>query len=229
MKPLIPLEKPIEGIFIKEKKNRFLCEVMVEDEAVECYVPSSCRLDNFIDLQGKRVLMFPTEAQNARTRFSLFAVPFKRNHILLNIGMVNRIIVHEINRRCFSSLGKRSEIYREHKIGAYKSDLFIADSRTLLEVKSVLSLGKEAKFPTVFSQRTLDQLKEISVLMDKGYKAALVVVSLSPYVKQIQVDHDLPFYDALMPCIEKGMQLLAVSLYINNGEARIKQRIEITL
>ena len=229
MKPLIPSEKPIEGIFIKEKKNRFLCEVMVEDEAIECYVPSSCRLDNFIDLKGKRVLMFPTEAPNARTQLSLFAVPYKRNHILLNIGKVNSVILHEINRRCFSSLGKRSEIYREHKLGSYKSDLFIADSRTLLEVKSVLSLGKEAKFPTVFSQRTLDQLKEISILMDQGYKAALVVVSLSPYVEQIQVDHDLPFYEALMPCIEKGMQLLAVSLCINNGEAQIKRKIEITL
>lgn len=229
MTHLIPLEKPIEGIFIKERKNRFICEVMVEDEAIECYVPSSCRLDNFIDLHGKRVLLFPTEAPNARTRFSLFAVPFKRNHILLNIGKVNSVVEREIKKRCFSSLGKRSKVYREHKIGSYKSDLFIADTRTLLEVKSVLSLGKDAMFPTVFSQRTLDQLKEISSLMDKGYKAALVIASLSPYVKQIQIDHASPFYEALLPCIEKGMQLLAVSLYINQDEARIKSKIKIDL
>ena len=54
---MISLEKPIEGIFIREQKNRFICEVMVEDEIIECYVPSSCRLDNFIDLHGKRVLL----------------------------------------------------------------------------------------------------------------------------------------------------------------------------
>lgn len=226
---MISLEKPSKGIFIKERKNRFICEVMVKNEAVECYVPSSCRLDNFIDLHGKQVLLLPTEAPNARTRYSLFAVPYRRNHILLNIGKVNSVIERDIKKRCFSILGKRSEIYREYKIGSYKSDIFIANSSTILEVKSILSLGKGAVFPTVFSQRTLDQLKEISSLMDRGYNAALVIASLSPYVEQIQIDHASPFYEALRPCIEKGMQLLAVSLHIHQGEARIKKKIKIEL
>lgn len=226
---MTPLKQPTEGIFISERKNRFICEVLVEDEAIECYVPSSCRLDNFIDLHGKRVLLLPTEAPSARTRFSLFAVPFKRNYILLNIGKVNSVVEHNINKRCFSSLGKRSEVHREYKIDSYKSDLFIANSSTILEVKSVLSLGKSAVFPTVFSQRTLDQLKEISILMDKGYNAAFIIASLSPYVEQIQIDRASLFYESLRPCIEKGMQFMAVSLYICNGEARIKRKIKVEL
>lgn len=225
----MPMVKPTEGIFNKELKNRFICEVLVEDEVIECYVSSSCRLDNFIDLHGKQVLLFPTESPSARTKFSLFSVPYKRNHILLNIGMVNSVIERDINKKCFSSLGKRSEVYREHKIGSYKSDFFITNTRTLLEVKTVLSLGKDAIFPSVFSQRTLDQLKETSSLMDRGYNAALVIASLSPYVEQIQIDHNSPFYEALRPCIDKGMQLLAVSLNIHKGEARIKRKIEIEL
>ena len=224
-----PSEKLKEGIFIKECKNRFICEVMVEDEAIECYVPSSCRLDNFIDLQGKRVLLLPTEAPTARTRYSLFAVPYKRNHILLNIGKVNSVIERDLNKRYFSILGKRSKVYREYKLGSYKSDLFINDSKTLLEIKSVLSLEKSALFPTVFSQRTLDQLKEISALLDSGYNATLIIASLSPYVEMIQIDHSSPFYEAIKPCVEKGMQLLAVSLHISQGEARIKKRISIEL
>ena len=65
--------------------------------------------------------------------------------------------------------------------------------------------------------------------MDRGYNAALVIASLSPYVEQIQIDHASPFYEALIPCIEKGMQLLAVSLHIYQGEARIKRKIKIEL
>ncbi len=159
------LKKPIDGIFIKELKNRFICEVMVENEAIECYVPSSCRLDNFIDLHGRRVLLLPTEGPTARTRYSLFAVPYKRNHIPLNIGKVNSVIERDIKNRRFSILGRQSEVYQEYKIGSYKCDLFISDSRTLVEVKSILSLEKAAVFPTVFSQRTLDQLEEISSLL----------------------------------------------------------------
>lgn len=143
--------------------------------------------------------------------------------------MVNSVIERDINRKYFSSLGKRSEVYREHKVGSYKSDFFITNTRTLLEVKTVLSLGKDAIFPSVFSQRTLDQLKEISSLMDRDYNAALVIASLSPYVEQIQIDHTSPFYEALKPCIHKGMQLLAVSLNFHEGEPRIKKKIEIVL
>lgn len=226
---MISLEKPIKGIFIKERKNRFICEVMVEDEVIECYVPSSCRLDNFIDLHGKQVLLLPTETPSARTRYSLFAVPYKRNHILLNIGRVNSVIERDIKKRCFSTLGKRSEVYREYKVGTYKSDLFIANSNTLLEVKSILSIGKDAMFPTVFSQRTLNQLKEISSLMDRGYNAALVIASLNPYVEQIRIDHASPFYEALKPCIDRGIQVIAVALHIHQGEAQIKKRIKIEL
>ena len=38
------------GTFIKESKNRFLCEVLVDKKITECYIPSSCRLDNFLEL-----------------------------------------------------------------------------------------------------------------------------------------------------------------------------------
>lgn len=219
--------KPTLAIFRKEIKNRFICEVLVEDEVIDCYVSSSCRLDNFIDLHNKQVLLLPTKSPNARTKFSLFAVPYKRNHILLNIGMVNRIIERDINGKCFSSLGKRSEVYREYKVGSYKSDFFIANTKTLLEVKTVLSLKKDAIFPSVFSQRTLNQLREISSLMDRGYNAALVIASLSPYVELIKIDHASPLYEALKPCLNKGLQLIAVSINVHKDEARIKRKIKI--
>ena len=39
------------GIFETEIKNRFLCSVCVNGETVTCYIPSSCRLSNFIDMK----------------------------------------------------------------------------------------------------------------------------------------------------------------------------------
>lgn len=221
------VKPPVWGTFVRELKNRFLCEVVIDGETIECYVPSSCRLGNFIDLQGKRVLLLPTEASNARTKLALFAVPYKHNYILLNISKVNKLIEDNINRRYFSSLGRRSKIFREHQIGSYKSDLYIAESQTMLEVKSILSLEQSALFPTVYSQRTLNQLKEISKLIDDGYNAALIIVSLNPYVKNIKIDYSSPFYLALMDCVNKGMQVIAVSLYTHTDMIKIKKRIDI--
>lgn len=66
------------GTFIKELKNRFLCEVNINDENVVCYVPSSCHLSNFLQLEGKQVLLIPTLSQNSRTQYSVFAIRHKK-------------------------------------------------------------------------------------------------------------------------------------------------------
>lgn len=219
--------KAITGIFVKELKNRFLCEVMIDGEATECYVPSSCRLENFLVLSGKQVLLLPTQTPNTRTKYSLLAVPYKRNYILLNTSRANKVIADNLHRRYFSSLGIRTHITKEQLFGTYKSDLFLPDSRTLIEIKSVISLERVAIFPTVFSERTLHQLADISHLLDEGYKAALIITSLSPYVRQLQLDNTTPFFNALQPCLKKGLKLFAVALYISNGEILIKKKIPI--
>ena len=73
----------IIGKFKRELKNRFLCEVQIDGRDVVCYVPSSCHLSNFLQLEGKRVILIPTQTQNSRTKYALFAVPFKKNYIFL--------------------------------------------------------------------------------------------------------------------------------------------------
>ena len=217
----------IVGIFVKELKNRFLCEVMIEGEAMECYVPSSCRLENFLVLRGKQVLLLPTQTPSSRTRYSLLAVPYKRNYILLNTSKANKVIADNLHKRYFSSLGKRTSISKEKLFGTYKSDLFLPNSRTLIEIKSVISLESVAVFPTVFSERTIHQLADISRLLDEGFKAALIITSLSPYVQQLVLDNTTPFFKALQPCLQKGLQLIAVALYISKGEIKIKKRLPI--
>ena len=46
----------IKGTFLKEQKTRFLCDVLVEDKEVECYIPASCKLGRLVDLTGKEVI-----------------------------------------------------------------------------------------------------------------------------------------------------------------------------
>lgn len=62
------------GVFVKELKNRFLCEVEIDGKAEECYVPSSCHLSNFLQLKGKRVLLVPTQGKSPRTKYALYAM-----------------------------------------------------------------------------------------------------------------------------------------------------------
>ena len=100
------------GIFVKELKNRFLCEVEIDSELVVCYVPSSCHLSNFLKLNKKEVLLVPTATPNSRTKYALFAVPYKKNYIVLNTSMANRAIEESLKSRLFAYLGKRKNVIK---------------------------------------------------------------------------------------------------------------------
>lgn len=219
----------ITATFIKELKNRFLCEVEIDEERVVCYVPSSCHLSNFLNLEGKKVLLVPTQAKNARTQYALYAVPYKRSYIMLNTSIANKAIENSIHSRRFSYLGKRKVVIKEHYVEGYKSDLFIKDTNTIIEIKSVLSLNTQAIFPTVFSERSLKQLRKIKELLKAGYNVCFIIVSLNPYVKTINISNNTPFSWELKECMKCGMHLLGCSCKYKNGMVSVYRNLDIQI
>ena len=215
------------GTFKRELKNRFLCEVSIDGEDVVCYVPSSCHLSNFLKLEGKQVLLVPTQAPNARTKFALFAVPYKRNYILLNTSMANRAVESSLQSRRFSYLEKRKDAIKEHTLEGYKADLFLPASNTVIEIKSVISLDPIGRFPTVYSERTLKQLELMLTLLHKGYKVCLIIVSLHPYLKELQIENNTEFYSALKKCIEAGLLFKAYTCKLHDQTVLIDKEIHI--
>ena len=215
----------ISGVFVKELKNRFLCEVKIDGKVEECYVPSSCHLSNFLQLKGKRVVLIPTQGKNPRTKYALYAAPYRRNYIILNTSLSNVAIEKGIHNRRFSYLGKRSNVQKEHSVEGYKADLYIPQTKTIVEIKSVLSENDEAVFPTVFSERTQNQLKSIQEMLDNGYKVVFIIVSLNPYIKKLTIDISTEFYLELTRCIEKGMEIRAYTSHLKDYEIEIKKQI----
>lgn len=219
--------KYIEGIFVQELKNRFLCEVLINGVSTVCYVPSSCHLSNFLNLKGKKVLLVPIQSPKSRTQFALFAVKYKRSFILLNTSLANRAIENSLNTRRFSFLGKRKEVIKEHIAHGYKADLYISDTDTLVEIKSIISQNSSALFPTVYSERTQKQLQQLQSLLMDGVRVCFFVVSLSPYVREIVVDQSTCFYQELKKCIDLGMEIAAFSCRLIDGVPQIDKRISI--
>lgn len=220
----------IYGIFRTEIKNRFLCSVNIDGKDETCYIPSSCRLSNFIDMTGRTVLLKPIKTPNARTSFAVYAVKYRKGFILLNLVQANRVIEAQIKRRYFSFLGARKKVSREYKIGSYKTDLFIHDTKTLIEIKSTLSFSKKSVFPTICSERAVKQLKEISRLLDKGYRACYVLVSLNPCVKEININSEVEdYYKTFMECVKKGMTYCAFSVRLREQIPELYAKIKITI
>ena len=212
----ISLEKCVTGQFVRELKNRFLCEVVINGKVEVCYIPSSCHLSNFLQLEGKEVLLLPTVAKKSRTAFAVVAVKFKRSYIVLNTSYANRLVEYAIQGRKLSYLGKRKKWSREKNVDEYKCDLYIEDTKTIVEIKSVISINGIGVFPTVYSERSLNQLNKIKELLQSGYKVDYIIISLNPYVKGIELLKDTQFYAELNECINLGMSVHAFNCKIQN-------------
>lgn len=195
----------IEGIFLQELKNRFLCLVELNGEPTVCYVPSSCHLGNFLQLQGKRVLLIKNLGNKSRTQYTLFAKPYKRSYILLSPAVANQAVAASLSSKRFSFLGSRQNYQSEYTVDGYKTDLYIEDTHTIVEIKAVITTEAEAVFPTVFSERTLKQLIALEQRLDAGRKACLIFVSLSPYVRRLQINPKFEFFQILKQCQSKGL------------------------
>lgn len=220
------------GIFKEELKNRFLCRVEINGEDTLCYIPSSCRLGNFIDLTGREVLVSPVLSPNARTRYSVYALSGNNGYILLNMSKANDAVASSITNKRFSYLGKRTRIRTEYKVTGYKSDLYIEDTKTLIEIKSILSFSKgcQAQFPSVYSQRAVDQLIKLRCLLDAGYNVSYIFVSLNPRIRKLVINEAINEYrDVLISCVEKGMTVKGVSLKIVDGEPIIYSSVPVSI
>ena len=217
-----------EGIFLQELRNRFLCEVEIGGKPTICYVPSSCHLSNFLEMRGRRVLLAKNQGNKTRTQYALFALPYKHSYILLSPGVANHAIAANLTSRCFSFLGNRKHFRTELTVDGYKADLYIEDTRTIVEVKGVISLQTEAVFPTVFSERSLKQLNILEQRLNSGYNACLLIVSLNPYVKALRINTEFEFFQSMERCQSKGLMLHACNCrYSPESGIRIDKSIPI--
>lgn len=204
------------GEFISESKNRFLCTVKTDGTEEVCYIASSCRLDNFLDLQGKSVLLLKNKGTKGRTKYSVIGVKYKRSYIILNTSWANKAIDSSILKRKFSFLGKRKDYRTEIDVNGYKADFYIPCSKTIIEAKSVIATGETAFFPTVYSERTLTQLKTISELLETGYKGYFIIISLNPYVKEIKLLQDAEIVKQLNECVARGLIIKGFCCRLSN-------------
>lgn len=222
----IPQENYRKAIFLKELPRRFRCVISFSGEEKYCYVPSSCKLEPLVSLKNKSVLVIKN-SESSQLEYSLVAVKFKHNYILLNSGWANTLVLDSIKRRMFSYVGKRNLIQSEVTIDNYRCDFYIQNTRTIIEVKSIITDKPTALFPTMESNRFIRQLTTIKAELLKDKNAHLVIVGMNPYLQEITLNHKLQCYQLLKECMELGMTVHAFKVRLSDGEFKIHSEIRI--
>lgn len=221
------IQQKLEGTFIREEKTRFLCAVEIDGNPEQCYVPSSCKLEQLINLQGETVWLKPVHNRNSNLKYCIYAVKKKQGWVLLNLAEANNIIEAQLNRRLFSFLGNRKEVQREKLVEGYKADLYLPASRTVIEIKTVLTEEESAIFPGVKSLRIERQLIDIGKLLEAGYKVCYFVIALNPRTARLEIAEKLK--DIFRDGISKGMLLKGYSLKFEEELPKIYKSIEVKL
>lgn len=220
----------IYGVFKYEIKNRFLCSVEINGEEVVCYVPSSCRLSNFLNMTDRKVMLKSVKNPDARTSYALYAVKYGKSFVPINLSDSNRVVEQQIYRRYFSFLGKRRQVEREKKISSYRCDLYVRDTNTIIEIKSFLSFSGTAIFPSVYSERAIKQLKQISRLLSEGYRVCFILISLCTKVKKVSINSEIEdFYSLFLECVSKGMTYSALSIRLTESKIEINSKVEMNI
>lgn len=211
----------IEGIFVEEIRNRFLCSVRVEDQIYECYVPSSTRLSNFFDLKGVPVLLVKNEGRNTRTQYKLHAVLINDEWILVNLNLLNALF-----EEYYFQHNGGTEIFREKLIdNKYKADLYAVENEDeiIYEIKGVLSQENEPLFPAVIGERAEKQLSFFSrTLLKKKIKINYVIVLLSSSIAAVKLNRKEQKYLRLFrTCINRGMQVSFFKVICTRNEINL--------
>lgn len=210
----------IKGVFIKECKGRFYCEVEIAGNIENCYVASSANLRNFIDLHNKDVYLLNNK-NVTRTKYTLYALKKdKKNAILLNLNKVNEILINYL-----ISNGQKVELLKcEITLkNSFKADVVYYSSPTVVyEVKTIISKENNVKYPCVQSKRVKVQLEKIISLLNEGYIVEYIFFLLEPKIKIISIE-DIELINLFSIAINLNMKIRIYKTLWNGNDFYIKE------
>lgn len=212
----------IKGVFIKEAKTRFLCEIRVDNETELCYVPISCKLSNLIELKENEVLLLLNN-QNARTKYTLFAVKHNETYIMVNTVIANRLIYNYY-------LENKPEIKLKAEcfIKNYKCDFYNEGNNLVIEVKSIISMNTSITLPNMNTKRAVEQLRKIKSLIRNGYKIEYYFLVLSEKPSNICIKRKSIYGKLLYECMNNGMDIICFHASIIGNEVCLSEKQDIT-
>lgn len=216
------MQKYKKGVFLSEKKGRFLCEVLIDGKKEECYVSSSSRLSNYLLLDGNIVWL--TENKGKRTKYTLEAADLKKNICYLNFNNCNALYEQYLIGKGINKM----DIHREYTFqNGLKVDIYTPDN-CCYEIKGLLSNSENIVFPDNSSDRLVRQTEKYIELLKWGYRVKFIFFVMSPSIVNIKWNPKKSklkrkFYEA----IELGMIIETFSVAYDQDKFILKENKEI--
>ncbi len=182
-----------KAILIK-RVNRFVAEVILNNEKINVYVPNTGRLSE-LALPRTEVLLSPI---NAKYKYKILYMINRSYPVMIDSTFSNRLFHTLLKEKMVPALEKYSSIKSEPVYGNHRFDFLLKDDtgEKFIELKScTLFHNRTGAFPDAVSSRASEHVKELA---DSGIGELIFFVLKNDIEKFIPNYHtDFVFYETL--------------------------------
>ncbi|MDD3408607.1 MAG: DNA/RNA nuclease SfsA [Methanobacteriaceae archaeon] len=206
----------VEGVF-KNRPNRFIAEVEINNELVKAHVPNTGRCKELL-VPDAKVFLLPSNNPKRKTKFSLHFVLNKGVLVSLFSQQANEIVFNSIKQGIVRELQGYNVLEREKTIDNSRIDIYLGKSKDghiledcYVEVKGV-TLIKDglAQFPDAPTERGRKHLNELIELKKRGHRAVVFFLIQHPKGDKFRPnwENDPDFAKILNEAYSSGVEIL---------------------
>ena len=206
----------VEGVF-KNRANRFIAEVLINNELVKAHVPNTGRCKELL-VPDAKVFLLPSNNPKRKTKFSLHFVLNKGVLVSLFSQQANEIVFDSIKQGIVRELQGYNVLEREKTIDNSRIDIYLGKSKDgniledcYVEVKGV-TLIKDglAQFPDAPTERGRKHLNELIELKKRGHRAVVFFLIQHPKGDKFRPnwENDPDFAKILNEAYSSGVEIL---------------------
>jgi sugar fermentation stimulation protein A len=194
------------------RDSRFTAAVRVDGELSHAHIANTGRLPGLFE-PGRKVWLSEAKNLNRRTRYDLKLIDIGDQFVSIDTRIPN-ILFKEAVQNLILDEFRYPDIQNEVKLGRSRLDFRLSGPKGIcwIETKSVtLVKDKIALFPDAPTQRGRKHLEELSSVLDKNVRSAVVFIiqrsDASSFSPNWDIDRD--FSQMLVQVISGGVEIKA--------------------
>jgi len=225
-------ETLLQGIFIKRYK-RFFVDIKYKNKIITAHCPNTGSMMGLLSKKNN-VLFSKTDNPNRKLKYTLQIIKNQNRLVGVNTHLTNKLVSESLINKKIKTLAKFNLIQSEVKFSEKtRFDFLISNDKEkcFVEVKNV-TLSREnkiAEFPDSPTSRGVKHLNDLSLAIQKGFKAYILYVIQRDDCKffRIASDIDKNYEFSLEKALKNGVKILCYNCKLSNEEIKLNNEVKL--
>ena len=225
-------ETLLQGIFVKRYK-RFFVDIKYGNKIITAHCPNTGSMMGLLN-KNNRVLFSKSDNPNRKLKYTLQIIKNQNTLVGVNTHLTNKIVSEALSNKKIKILTKYNLIQSEVKFSDNTRFDFLASNnkeKCFIEVKNV-TLNREnkiAEFPDSPTSRGIKHLNDLSLAIQKGFKAYILYVVQRNDCKSFKIADDIDnnYKDAFEKALKNRVKVLCYDCKLTNEEIKLNKEIKL--